>query len=157
MNNLYPLTSTIPGQANGSSAPSAGGGGTAVQTVASTGQSDIPASNQPQGGFLGAGGMQPMVMILLMFGVFYLLLIRPQQKKAKEHQKMLDAIGKGAEIITNGGLIGKIISVKGKILTVEVADKVRVKILRSQIAGLFDSAAYAADSKNKSDSKLEKK
>ncbi|MBN2344577.1 MAG: preprotein translocase subunit YajC [Deltaproteobacteria bacterium] len=93
-------------------------------------------------------------MIVLMFAVFYLLLIRPQQKKAKEHQKMLDAVGKGAEIVTNGGLIGRVVSVKDNVLTVELADKVRVRVLRTQVAGLYEAVVKSDQG---SENKAEKK
>jgi preprotein translocase subunit YajC len=91
-----------------------------------------------KGGFLG-GGWSTIIMLVLMVAVFYFLLIRPQQKKAKEHQKMIDAIGKGTEIVTNGGLIGRVTAVTGKTLTMEISEKVRVRVVRSQVAGVFDS------------------
>jgi preprotein translocase subunit YajC len=97
-----------------------------------------PAGQAAQGGFLG-GGWSTIIMLVLMVAVFYFLLIRPQQKKAKEHQKMIDAIGKGTEIVTNGGLIGRVTAVTGKTLTMEISEKVRVRVLRSQVAGIFDS------------------
>jgi preprotein translocase subunit YajC len=98
-----------------------------------------PAGQEAKGGFLG-GGWSTIIMLVLMVAVFYFLLIRPQQKKAKEHQKMIDAIGKGTEIVTNGGLIGRVTAVTGKTLTMEISEKVRVRVLRSQVAGIFDSS-----------------
>jgi preprotein translocase subunit YajC len=97
-----------------------------------------PAGQAPQGGLFG-GGWSTIIMLVLMVAVFYFLLIRPQQKKTKEHQKMIDAIGKGTEIVTNGGLIGRVTAVTGKTLTMEISEKVRVRVLRSQVAGIFDS------------------
>lgn len=97
-----------------------------------------PAGQAPEGGFLG-GSWSTIIMLVLMVAVFYFLLIRPQQKKAKEHQKMIDAIGKGTEIVTNGGLIGRVTAVTGKTLTMEISEKVRVRVVRSQVAGVFDS------------------
>ncbi len=146
-------------QTNSSAAPSASGGGagSSVETVAVSSKSATGAGQGKGGGFLGIGGMEPMLMVLLMFAVFYLLLIRPQQKKAKEHQKMLDGIGKGEEIITNGGIIGRVVSSKGNILSVEVADRVRVKVLRTQIAGRYENNSAKASDSKKSDSKVEKK
>jgi preprotein translocase subunit YajC len=158
LNNLYPIGQFLVAQANGSVAPSASGGNSGGVDTHSSTAAPSNGSAPPQGGFLGAGGMQPMIMIVLMFAVFYLLLIRPQQKKAKEHQKMIDGIGKGEEIVTNGGIIGKVISVSGGVLTLEIADKVRIRVLRNQISGKFDKKdSNSADSKNKSDSKVEKK
>ena len=69
-----------------------------------------------------------LVMMLAMFAVFYFLLIRPQQKKAKEHQKMLELLKKGDEVVTNGGIVGKITGITDKLLTVEVSEKVRVRV-----------------------------
>jgi preprotein translocase subunit YajC len=78
-------------------------------------------------------------MMVVMFAVFYFLLIRPQQKKAKDHQKMLSAIQKGAEIVTNGGIIGRVTGISDKTLTIEISEKVRVRVLRSQVSSLFSA------------------
>lgn len=77
------------------------------------------------------GMLMPFV---LMFGVVYLLIIRPQQKKMKEQQSMLDKISSGDEVLTSGGIFGKVVGVTDKVLTVELADGVRVKMLRSGVA-----------------------
>jgi len=87
----------------------------------------------------GMGSQSSIIMMVLMFAVFYFLLIRPQQKKAKEHQKMISSVGKGTEIVTNGGLIGRVTGVSDKTLTVEISEKVRVRILRSQLAGIYSA------------------
>ena len=116
-------------------AGSGGGGGQAAEA----------AEGVAEGGQGGAapgmcGGMSSttsIIMMVLMFAVFYFLLIRPQQKKAKEHQKMIDSIGKGTEVVTNGGLIGRVTGVAGKTLTMEVSEKVRVRVLRGQVAGVY--------------------
>ena len=71
------------------------------------------------------GFLLPMVVI---FAAFYFLLIRPQQKKAKLHKNMVEALKKGDEIITNGGVLAKIIDVGESFLTCEIAEKVEVKI-----------------------------
>jgi preprotein translocase subunit YajC len=72
-----------------------------------------------------------------MFGIFYFLLIRPQQKKAKEHKNMVGALGKGDEIITNGGLLAKITDVDENFLTCQIADKVEVKIQRHAVTSVL--------------------
>jgi preprotein translocase subunit YajC len=131
VNQFYPVMQCSYAQANGDAAPSAAGGGTATEGVATT---KGPTTSGSAGPF---GQYSSLLIIILMFVVFYFLLIRPQQKKAKEHQKMLDAIGRGDEIVTNGGLIGRVFSVKGNVLTLEVADKMKVRVLRAQIAGRF--------------------
>lgn len=75
----------------------------------------------------------PMILI---FAIFYLLLIRPQQKKAKEHRTLLENLKKGDSVITQGGLYGKIIGIQDQVVTLEIADKVRVRVSRAHIAGL---------------------
>ena len=70
----------------------------------------------------------------LMFGVVYFLMIRPQQKKAKEQQDMLGGLKHGDEILTTSGILGKITGITDKVVTVEVADNVRVKMLKSQVS-----------------------
>ena len=94
--------------------------------------------------------MQPIMMMLVMFGIFYFILIRPQVKRQKEHQASLAKLGKGDEIITRGGLIGKITGVSDDgILVVELQEKVRVRIPRAFVEGKWEgkvpeSAAKAA-------------
>jgi len=72
--------------------------------------------------------------IILIFVVFYFLLIMPQQKKAKEHKAMLEAIDKGDEVVTTGGSHGKVVGVAENVLTLEIADKVKIKVSREYIA-----------------------
>ncbi|MCX8073810.1 MAG: preprotein translocase subunit YajC [Candidatus Binatia bacterium] len=74
--------------------------------------------------------------LLLIFIVFYFLLIRPQQQKQREHQKMLASLKVNDEVVTNGGLIGRIVQVSDRVLTLEVAPNVRVRVERSYVAGL---------------------
>jgi len=119
-------------------AGAAASAGDAKPTTAAQGAPQGASGGQAPGGFFGGGGMSTIIMLVLMIGVFYFLLIRPQQKKAKEHQKMVDSIGKGTEIVTNGGLIGRVCAVTGKTLTMEISEKVRVRVLRSQVAGIFE-------------------
>ena len=89
----------------------------------------------------GAGGSQgdPMfsfIMLIGLFAIFYFLLIRPQQKRQKEHKKMVEDVAKGDEVVTNGGLLGKIIKVGDSFLTVEIADGMQVRVQRMSIASL---------------------
>jgi len=75
------------------------------------------------------------VPIIFIFGIMYFLLIRPQQKKLKEHKDMLNKISKGDNIITNGGLIGKVYQTSdNNEVVLEVADGVRVRVIKSMIA-----------------------
>ena len=100
------------------------------------------------GGLDGLGGLLPLVLI---FVVFYFLLIRPQQKKAKEHRETLANLRRGDKVVTNGGLIGTITRVPNDTeLIVEIADGVKVKVLRGMIAeSLSKSDPAPAKSKEK--------
>jgi preprotein translocase subunit YajC len=84
--------------------------------------------------------------LVLIFVVFYFLLIRPQQKKAKEHKAMLDALRRGDRIVTAGGLVGLVTKVTGeeREVTVEVAEGVRVKIMRDMIASVLSKTEPVA-------------
>jgi preprotein translocase subunit YajC len=84
----------------------------------------------------GGGGTEQIGLLLLMFGVLYFLMIRPQQKRAKEHDAMMGALKKGDIVRTNGGIRGEITALEERDVTVEVADRTRIKVLRSHIAGL---------------------
>jgi preprotein translocase subunit YajC len=68
--------------------------------------------------------------------IFYFLLIRPQQKKAKEHQEMISGLKKGDKVITSGGIHGQITALDDTTVTIEIAEKVRIKVTRSTLAGL---------------------
>jgi len=75
-----------------------------------------------------------MVPLLLLFGIFYFLLIRPQQQRVKTHQQMVEAVRRGDTVVTAGGLIGKVAKVKddGELM-VEIADNVQVRVLKSTL------------------------
>jgi len=90
-----------------------------------------------QGASAQGGTLELILPLLLMFGIFYFLLIRPQQKKAKEHKSMVEALGKGDEIITNGGLLAKITDVDENFLTCQIADKVEVRIQRHAVTSVL--------------------
>ena len=87
------------------------------------------------GGDSGFASLIPLVLIMV---IFYFLLIRPQQKKLKEHRNLVDEIKKGDNILTGGGLYGRVINVKDDVLQVEIAEGVRVKVKRDTIAGIAD-------------------
>jgi len=81
--------------------------------------------------------LMPLLMMVAFVGVFYFLLIRPQQKKAREHQALVSKLSAGDEVVTNGGMLGKVTEVGETFVTLEVADGVRVKVQRFQIAQLM--------------------
>jgi len=87
------------------------------------------------GGAGGQGGGQLMAFLplILLFIVFYFLLIRPQQKKAKTQKLFLENLKKGEEVVTSGGLYGKITGITNDTITLEIAEKIRVKVLKSSI------------------------
>ena len=94
-----------------------------------------PAYAQGAGGF---GGMESLLPLVLIFVVFYFLLIRPQQKKAKAHREMLGALRRGDRIVTGGGLIGQIIRVVSENeLIVEIAKDIKVRVMRSMVSDVI--------------------
>ena len=102
-----------------------------------------------QGGAPGAEGgagllSSPLLPIILMLGIMWFLMIRPQQKKQKEHREMLNNLKKGDMIVTSGGLHGRITGIAENVLTVEIADKVRVKVGRGYVADLAQASKAAA-------------
>jgi preprotein translocase subunit YajC len=94
------------------------------------------AAQTAPGGTEGGGTITSFVLpMVFMVVIFYFLLIRPQQKKAKEHKALLDNLKVDDIVITSGGIIGKIISIDDQIVNLEVADKVRIKMARPYVAG----------------------
>ena len=79
----------------------------------------------------GPGNM--LFLVAIFFGIFYFMIIRPQQKTQKTHKSYLESLKKGDEVITNGGLIGRIAGVQGDVLTLEIANNVRVRVLKDQV------------------------
>ncbi len=88
------------------------------------------------GGGGSGGGFGAFLPLILMFGIFYFLLIRPQQKKAKAHKQLLATIKKGDHVISSGGLHGVVTGITDDVVTMEIAPKVRVKVSRGSIAGV---------------------
>lgn len=81
-----------------------------------------------------AQGMAGLIPLLLIFLIFYFLIIRPQQKKAKEHREMLEGLKKGDNVVTAGGLHGKVVGIADNVVTLEIASNVRVKVSKEYIA-----------------------
>jgi len=83
-----------------------------------------------------------LVMMLALFAGMYFLVFRPQQKRAKEHQNLLSKLASGDEVVTAGGILGKITEVGDTFVTVEIADGVRVRLQKSQITQLMPKGTY---------------
>jgi preprotein translocase subunit YajC len=83
-------------------------------------------------------------MMVLMIAVFYFILIRPQQKKQKETESWLKSLKKGDEVVTSGGVIGRISGLTDNTVTLEVQEKVRIKVLRSSVSGKAPGTTTAA-------------
>ncbi|MFQ1700611.1 preprotein translocase subunit YajC [Loktanella agnita] len=86
-----------------------------------------------------------LIMLLLIFGIMYLFLIRPQQRKLKEHQAMLEALRRGDQVITQGGIVGKIVKVKedSNEIEVQIAEGVNVRVVKSTITTVMNKTEPA--------------
>jgi preprotein translocase subunit YajC len=124
-----PPPAAPPSAAPTAAPPSAPAGSGSTQAPGS------PAPNGPLGALCGGGaGSMPLFMIM-MIAVFYFILIRPQQKKQKEQDSWLKSLKKGDEVVTSGGVIGRISGLTDNTVTLEVQEKVRIKVLRSSVSG----------------------
>ncbi len=101
---------------------------------------------QAAGGQSPGGGSFPFFMIILLFALMYFMLIRPQQKRAKEHRNMLQSLSKGDEVVTNGGTLGRITHMGEQFLTVEIADGVLVKIQKNSVAAVMPKGTIKSTS-----------
>jgi len=97
---------------------------------------------QPQGAM---GMLQSILPLVFIFGIFYFLLIRPQQKKAKEHKAMLDNLKKGDRVLTNGGIYGTVFALTPDAVTLIIAENVKVKVNRGYIATIESAEDASGD------------
>jgi len=98
---------------------------------------------QPGGG--GGSSFMSFLPIILIFVIFYFLLIRPQQKRSKDHRSLLENLRTGEYVLTSGGIYGRITGIKDNVITLEISDKVRVKVNRGNIAGVVKSDVVKPD------------
>jgi preprotein translocase subunit YajC len=98
----------------------------------------------PGGGSAGGGDWGFIITMGIIFVIFYFLLIRPQQKKQKELKAMLDNLAYGDTVMTTGGIHGKITGLADTVITLEIADKVRVKVARSAIGAVLQKSGSPA-------------
>ncbi|MGK5062423.1 preprotein translocase subunit YajC [Janthinobacterium sp. LB3P112] len=96
-------------------------------------------------GALGLGGnLTSFLPLVLMFVVMYFLMIRPQQKRAKEQRAMMDALAKGDEVVTAGGMLGRVVKVVDAYVTIEVASGTEVTVQKSSITTLLPKGTLKA-------------
>ena len=88
--------------------------------------------------------MQPMLMMVVMIAVFYLIAVRPQAKRQREHQAMLAQLGADDVVVTRGGVIGRIAEVAGDVLVLEVQDRVRIPVPRAYVESRWTGAVPQA-------------
>jgi preprotein translocase subunit YajC len=98
------------------------------------------------GGAPQSGGIISFLPLILIFVIFYFLLIRPQQKKAKDHQNFLANLKKGDAVVTNGGLHGEITGLTDTVVTLQIADNIKVKVSRQHILGSRETVSAAKES-----------
>jgi preprotein translocase subunit YajC len=102
-----------------------------------------PAYAQAAAGGGAAGGLIGFVPILLIFAIMYFLMIRPQQKKMKEHKAMVEALRRGDQVLTAGGMIGKVVKVNEGEVEVELAPNVKVRVVKNTIAQVMNKTEPA--------------
>ncbi len=90
-----------------------------------------------QAGSQGGGGMSFLIMMVLFFVIFYFMLIRPQMKQAKEHRKLVENLSKGDEVVTNGGMLGRISEIGDNFIVLEVAKDTEIKVQKSAVSALM--------------------
>ncbi len=89
----------------------------------------------------GGGGFASLVPLVLIMVIFYFLLIRPQQKKVKEHRNTVDALKKGDKVLTGGGIYATVTDVQEDVLTVRIAEDVTIKVKKDTVAGVIEKPA----------------
>ena len=97
----------------------------------------IPSAHAQAAGAPPGGGMGMLLFPIILIGVMYFLMIRPQMKRAKEHKGMLDKLSKGDEVITSGGIAGVITDIGENFITVEVADNVRLRVQKAAVGNVL--------------------
>ena len=97
----------------------------------------ISSAHAQATGAPAGGGLAQFLPLILIFAVFYFLLIRPQMKRAKEHKNLVANLSKGDEVVTNGGLLGKISDLNDSFVTLELAEGVQIKLQRHAVASVM--------------------
>lgn len=104
----------------------------------------IPAAYAQSEAAPAGGGLGMFLPLILMFVLMYFLLFRPQQKRMAEHRKLVDALAKGDEVLTNGGIAGRVEEVGPQFVTVEVAPGVKIRIQKHAVANILPKGSLDA-------------
>lgn len=107
--------------------------------------SDAMAQEAASGASGGAAALGQFVPLILIFLIFYFLLLRPQIKRQKEHKKMTESIAKNDEVVTSGGIAGRVVKTEDDFITLQIADGVQVLVQRSAIASLLPKGTVKID------------
>ena len=91
------------------------------------------------------GGTEMLIMIGIFFAIMYFMIIRPQQKRQKEHKSLMDSLTKGDEVVTNGGMMGKIKAVSDDVVRIELAENVIIKVQKHAIASVLPKGTLNQD------------
>jgi preprotein translocase subunit YajC len=101
------------------------------------------AHAQAAGG-AAADPFSPLIMMVVFFAIFYFIAIRPQMKRAKEHRAMLEAIAKGDEVVTSGGILGRVVDISDAFISVEIADNLQIKVQKHAISAVLPKGTIKA-------------
>lgn len=104
----------------------------------------ISTAHAQSAGASGDPGMFNFIFILVLFGALYFFIMRPQMKRQKEHRAMVDALSKGDEVITNGGVFGKVTEVGESVATVEIAGNVQIRVQKFAVAKVLPKGTIKA-------------
>lgn len=102
------------------------------------------AAGQAAPGGLFGGGLSGLLFPIVLIGIMYFLMIRPQMKRAKEHRAMLEKLAKGDEVITNGGIAGTVTDIGDNFITIEIADNVRVRVQKGAVGNVLPKGTLKA-------------
>src|ERR1700720_2160250 len=86
--------------------------------------------------FLGAWADNPLIPLMMVVAVFYFIIIRPQSQRSSEHSKLIKGLKRNDEVVTNGGIVGRVAEISDNLVTLEIAPNVRVRVERAEIKGL---------------------
>ncbi len=121
------------------------------EATGATGGGGAASGSGGGGGLLGGGCETNLAMMAVMMAIFYFMLIRPQQKRQREHEAMLKAIRRGSIVRTTGGIRGEVVTVDDEEVTLLIAEKVKINILRSAIAGVVTPTTATETGKDAKD------